>query len=546
MTPPIAIPIEINTFIAILTSLEFITSFVTILGISSLQNFYSLHVLKRKGILRLEKGIIRRHKIAKYVGLGFGFSLALSVAAVEYNLEQGFMVSSRATEEKNCIYINSPISITHFAQTRIPYVADIDHWMKHVVRDVMCEKGISTLGTRFDLDKNGFVRHMVAPTCKNNQVADVQMHRKASVDLDILSVQGHYSLNVSNPGSFFEIFMQSEDEVLEFGDGNYAATSVPGEAKSDIIPDPCVGKNISYQSYMHFGEVWKARNNIDSEEMSRAIFRLICSRHTQKVEPIQKKDLKLSKISPKDISVEQLLDSAKSSATPTFSTNISDVSVFSLKQGAGNGSYVCTNSTIRLSYTFLPSHAITKDMSTDDDPVLFPYKMEVLNGTCESTLHVVGRSALFNAVQAGWEKNDLIDLKLHLRYQALLMHLSPQLLSGDDPLERTAPSEGKCSLHSVRRATLVKIDVAFCLFICGLMLAAVTLFSVIFVRWKYWAYSWNVCSIEWAFQVLMEKGRGNLGAPRGVERTSSSISERFGGLAWGEEETFELKFEYDS
>lgn len=551
MANAIEVNTPLNTFTAILTYSEFLLGFVAALFVRIFMQGYSLYLLHARGTLSMDRKSQRKRSYVKdLVALVIGIWLAISVALVEYSLGISYRTvdDQVISSSKQCVRMDASLNKSYAIDIVPPRSLRTEEWARVVSSQLGCgEAGILNVNTAVEYSPNGEVSNLSAPTCVQVGTARTaeQLRLDASVDIESVLLSSTFLSFSLEFSSFYEIYLYSIDEILSLLPGN---SSVNGESSlnessslnsnatntstvrgdvsqlwsqsresmsdlmslNDVNPDhatlrqdselsPCAEKNIS-DFVMFMRRRW-AVSFIDGNENADVIHRKICLQHQGVVEYIDEPSVKGNCQNASLLNTTCLEGLARERNISTHSVNIADASALIIKHDVNNESYACTDATFRLSYLFVDG--LIRSPSMQGKGLLVPLRIDVAEGRCERTLHVLGRAALLHAAVAEWEGNELSKMDRHERYQTLMMSVAPALLPKTVVSDIQGNQSGTCELREVNKVTLIPINYAFVMLMIGLGVSVLIVLGGIIARIAFYKYEWNIGSTQWSLDRII-------------------------------------------
>lgn len=230
----------------------------------------------------------------------------------------------------------------------------------------------------------------------------------------------------------------------------------------------------------------------------------------------------------------------------------SDVTALIVPHVSSEPSYACPNATVRYHYVFVPALQI-RVQDVDIDTVasstkskwvmpeemlgwsqMYITRLDVISGTCEPTVHVLGQQALLWSAWSEWEGSKFSSLDRLTRFHALTIQLAPVLLSSEMIRWKTLAARGtnapsnapaseadaslgsgrgadlsvtdrSCRLRKLETVTIVPLDWAFVWLMVSMSACGVVIVLGIGCVLLFGGRVWKVATWRWSFEIMASR-----------------------------------------
>lgn len=534
-TKVINLPVGVVT--AILTTSEFILSFIaTIAGGAAVRGVWLMYLHRGGTASVTARSRSRRLIIRDFVSFAMAFWLVVSVAMVESNFEQTYVLTEQSKFSPRCLRMDQRVDPVLMDTLIPPLHLRIDEWILECSEDLRCINGIATVGLELETNGNGTKKMMNAPVCAMEQVVlnDIKIFVRA------IKISSSSLTVVQNGHDFFEFFPYESPNIHNGSDPSVIASP------NHTSPNECTKRHIGGPP-IKLHTMWRTLV-ADGEQVSNMIQYELCRLHGDKPVATIQQAVEESCGSPVEVTTpydsEHKLDPScirdhalRIGVPGVYHTTLLQNMSVQFHFNNGTTSFACLDAVVQVHYVFVSSeflrhsgfHAHSSEM-----PVIVPFGAAVIRGHCERTLNVLGRAALLFSADSEWRNTFSSSIGRVPRYHANMMAVSSSLFPLDQMSEDTRGSNrsensgtvhlngpnlafarygnSKCRVRIVKQATGILIDGSFHSLTAATMVCSLLVLTAMILRLTAWisGHSWTVGSAKWALTEIAKRGATDL------------------------------------
>lgn len=516
-------------FSGVLNGFEFVIGLIALYALKGLltnRRVVSLHLVGHK---KVNKADFRKSKI---YGNLFDFVLALILAIVisclELNLGGKVIITEKIEKNRDTCRVFDQYYDFHISEeVAIPQRYSLDSWTINIAQQLECKNGIASIDFAAKVG-DPFITQPQVPIClTDEEKIELNMSTKAfSVASENLAV------------SLIGGLIHYEEEEIYFDQPAMMMLSYDVEQEtgfSDSFHEfiyknitACIEAGISSLPHTTT-EGWEIAN-MNSASTARYILQQICQKHQRLGRPVE--EIPESEV---DICVEEspfsdpyddppginLRCLSNAEMMTTYSVELDNIALLAVddipnfntteEHHAGSKplfvddnetlwaakAFACPDVKVRIEYVFIPLSSFqnlpyNEEAVSSSGSVLVYTRVDVIEGSCEPTLHGIGTPALIHTANIEITGNNITTLSRTQIYHAHMIALARQQFPVESFSRPVNGTSSDCFLRTTKDATVINMEWYFlCVVILLSIFALMTIvyaLSKTFIWYKGWEY----------------------------------------------------------